>query len=120
MGYLGIDPRHIEPLADVMTYKGGVLGITHFGLTKARDSVLHLASFEKPLTIYSMLRRHWRLMVLKVSESIVLGQPMLGDTGSFQVVCRLGVQPAELVSKPTLFEHAWNVEVKTKRQRGTA
>ena len=44
---LSIDPRHMALLADVMTYKGEVLGITRFGLAKMRDSVLQLASFEK-------------------------------------------------------------------------
>ena len=47
MGDMGIDPRHMALLADVMTYKGEVLGITRFGLSKMRDSVLQLASFEK-------------------------------------------------------------------------
>lgn len=44
---MDIDPRHMQLLADVMTYKGDVLGITRFGLAKMRDSVLQLASFEK-------------------------------------------------------------------------
>ncbi|KAL9592773.1 MAG: hypothetical protein Q9179_006388, partial [Wetmoreana sp. 5 TL-2023] len=47
MGDMDIDPRHMQLLADVMTYKGEVLGITRFGLSKMRDSVLQLASFEK-------------------------------------------------------------------------
>ncbi len=47
MGDMGIDPRHMQLLADVMTYKGEILGITRFGLSKMRDSVLQLASFEK-------------------------------------------------------------------------
>ncbi|KAI9752373.1 MAG: hypothetical protein M4579_005644, partial [Chaenotheca gracillima] len=47
MGDMDIDPRHMQLLADVMTYKGEVLGITRFGLAKMRDSVLQLASFEK-------------------------------------------------------------------------
>ena len=34
-------------LADVMTYKGEVLGITRFGMAKMKESVLMLASFEK-------------------------------------------------------------------------
>ena len=42
-----IDARHSMLLADVMTYKGEVLGITRFGMAKMKDSVLMLASFEK-------------------------------------------------------------------------
>ena len=41
---MSVDPRHIQLLGDVMTYKGEVLGITRFGLSKMRDSVLQLAS----------------------------------------------------------------------------
>ena len=41
---IDIDPRHMQLLADTMTYKGEVLGITRFGLAKMRDSVLQLAS----------------------------------------------------------------------------
>ena len=44
---MSIDVRHSMLLADVMTYKGEVLGITRFGMARMKDSVLMLASFEK-------------------------------------------------------------------------
>lgn len=44
---LTVDPRHVSLLADIMTYRGEVLGITRFGVTKMKQSVLMLASFEK-------------------------------------------------------------------------
>jgi DNA-directed RNA polymerase III subunit RPC1 len=44
---IGIDSRHLLLLSDVMTFKGQVLGITRFGVSKMRESVLMLASFEK-------------------------------------------------------------------------
>ncbi|KAL5018248.1 hypothetical protein ScPMuIL_003970 [Solemya velum] len=44
---MSIDMRHVMLLADLMTYKGEVLGITRFGLAKMKESVLMLASFEK-------------------------------------------------------------------------
>jgi DNA-directed RNA polymerase III subunit RPC1 len=44
---IGIDCRHLLLLSDVMTFKGDVLGITHFGVSKMQESVLMLASFEK-------------------------------------------------------------------------
>ncbi|XP_015764049.1 PREDICTED: DNA-directed RNA polymerase III subunit RPC1-like [Acropora digitifera] len=44
---MSIDARHVMLLADLMTYKGEVLGITRFGLAKMKESVLMLASFEK-------------------------------------------------------------------------
>ena len=42
-----MDTRHLLLLADVMTFRGEVLGITRFGVAKMRESVLMLASFEK-------------------------------------------------------------------------
>ncbi|PSK79929.1 DNA-directed RNA polymerase III subunit RPC1 [Candidozyma auris] len=36
---MSVDPRHIQLLGDVMTYKGEVLGITRFGLSKMRELV---------------------------------------------------------------------------------
>ena len=44
---MSIDIRHVMLLADLMTYKGEVLGITRGGLAKMKESVLMLASFEK-------------------------------------------------------------------------
>ncbi|XP_062605530.1 DNA-directed RNA polymerase III subunit RPC1-like, partial [Saccostrea cucullata] len=44
---MSIDIRHVMLLADLMTFKGEVLGITRFGLAKMKESVLMLASFEK-------------------------------------------------------------------------
>lgn len=41
---MSIDVRHVMLLADLMTYKGDVLGITRFGLAKMKESVLMLAS----------------------------------------------------------------------------
>lgn len=41
-----IDDRHTQLLADEMTFKGQVLGITRFGVSKMKNSVLMLASFE--------------------------------------------------------------------------
>lgn len=41
-----IDIRHVQLLADVMTFKGKVLGITRHGVCKMTSSTLTLASFE--------------------------------------------------------------------------
>ena len=48
MGSYGIhiDTRHTQLLADEMTFKGLVLGITRFGVSKMKSSTLMLASFE--------------------------------------------------------------------------
>ncbi|MCP9257334.1 DNA-directed RNA polymerase III subunit RPC1 [Dirofilaria immitis] len=44
---IDLDQRHVMLLADLMTYRGEVLGITRNGLVKMKESVLLLASFEK-------------------------------------------------------------------------
>lgn len=96
---LGVDPRHTGLLGDVMTYKGEVLGITRFGVSKMKDSVLMLASFEKttdhlvglraldPLfaclltSLSTALAQFDASLYAKkdaiqgVSESIIMGQP---------------------------------------------
>jgi DNA-directed RNA polymerase III subunit RPC1 len=44
---LTVDPRHIALLADIMSYRGEILGINRFGVAKMKESVLMLASFER-------------------------------------------------------------------------
>lgn len=41
---LSVDHRHVMLLADLMTCRGQVLGITRHGLSKMKESVLMLAS----------------------------------------------------------------------------
>ncbi|MCJ1359857.1 MAG: hypothetical protein MMC33_009860 [Icmadophila ericetorum] len=117
MQSMEIDPRHMQLLADVMTYKGEVLGITRFGLSKMRDSVLQLASFEK--TPDHLFEAAWHMKADKiegVSECIIMGQSMSVGTGSFQVVRKLGIQNWELGRKPTVFEDTWNELEREKRK----
>jgi DNA-directed RNA polymerase III subunit RPC1 len=108
MGEMGIDPRHMQLLADVMTYKGEVLGITRFGLSKMRDSVLQLASFEKtPDHLFEAAAGMKSDKIEGVSECIIMGQTMNVGTGAFQVVRRLGLTSEDTVKKATAFEDAW-------------
>jgi len=105
---MGIDPRHMQLLADVMTYKGEVLGITRFGLSKMRDSVLQLASFEKtPDHLFEAAAGMKSDKIEGVSECIIMGQTMGVGTGAFKVVRRLGLVPVDTKPKPTAFEDAW-------------
>lgn len=116
MGDMGIDPRHMQLLADVMTYKGEVLGITRFGLSKMRDSVLQLASFEKtPDHLFEAAAGMKTDQIEGVSECIIMGQTMSVGTGAFQVVRRLGIQQKDLKQRPTAFETAWAAEAMMKR-----
>ncbi|KAK4126747.1 beta and beta-prime subunits of DNA dependent RNA-polymerase [Parathielavia appendiculata] len=117
MGDMGIDPRHMELLADVMTYKGEILGITRFGLAKMRDSVLQLASFEKtPDHLFDAAAGMKKDKILGVSECIIMGQTMSIGTGAFQVVRRLGIRDHQVAPKPTLFEDAWKKDEAIRRK----
>ncbi len=116
MGEMGIDPRHMDLLADVMTYKGEILGITRFGLSKMRDSVLQLASFEKtPDHLFEAAAGMKADRIEGVSEKIIMGQTMTLGTGAFQVVRRLGLVEAHVKQLPTPFEDAWAEEQELQR-----
>ena len=108
MGDMDIDPRHMQLLADVMTYRGEVLGITRFGLSKMRDSVLQLASFEKtPDHLFEAAWHAKKDKVEGVSECIIMGQSMSQGTGAFQVVKRLKLGERILGRNETVFEDTW-------------
>lgn len=108
MGGMDIDPRHMQLLADVMTYKGEVLGITRFGLAKMRDSVLQLASFEKtPDHLFNAAMGMKKDRIEGVSECIIMGQSMSVGTGAMKVVRTLGITPAEMKRKTSAFEEAF-------------
>ena len=91
---MSIDPRHVMLLADVMTYKGEVLGITRFGVAKMKDSVLMLASFEKTTDhLFDAALFGKSDSISGVSESIIMGNPaQTVGTG----------MPALVSQKPTL------------------
>ncbi|KAK2625246.1 hypothetical protein QTJ16_005615 [Diplocarpon rosae] len=117
MGDMGIDPRHMQLLADVMTYKGEVLGITRFGLSKMRDSVLQLASFEKtPDHLFEAAAGMKTDLIEGVSECIIMGQTMSLGTGAFQVVRKLGLRPEDTKMKPTLFEDEWKADLAERKK----
>ncbi|KAK0615060.1 RNA polymerase-like protein [Bombardia bombarda] len=117
MNDMNIDPRHMELLADVMTYKGEILGITRFGLAKMRDSVLQLASFEKtPDHLFDAAANMKTDSIEGVSECIIMGQTMTIGTGAFQVVRRLGIRDHQVTAKPTAFEDAWKKDEEVKKK----
>ena len=112
MGEMDIDPRHMQLLGDVMTYRGEVLGITRFGLSKMRDSVLQLASFEKtPDHLFEAAWHAKKDRIEGVSECIIMGQSISQGTGAFQVVQPLKIAPSLIGKKETVFESAWSATV---------
>jgi len=79
---IGIDTRHLMLLSDVMTFKGEVLGITRFGVSKMRESVLMLASFEKTTDHLFDAAAHGRIdEIVGVSECIIMGMEVPIGTG---------------------------------------
>jgi len=79
---IGIDSRHLLLLSDVMTFKGEVLGITRFGVSKMRESVLMLASFEKTTDHLFDAAVHGRTdAIVGVSECIIMGKDVPVGTG---------------------------------------
>jgi DNA-directed RNA polymerase III subunit RPC1 len=82
-----VDPRHIALVADVMTFKGQILGITRFGVSKMRDSTLMLASFEKTADhLFDAAFRGSYDPIQGVSERIIMGKPVALGTGLAQVL----------------------------------
>ena len=95
---IGIDSRHLLLLSDVMTFKGEVLGITRFGVSKMRESVLMLASFEKTTDHLFDAAVHGRTdAIVGVSECIIMGIPIPLGTGLFKLL-KKATAPASLTS----------------------
>ena len=81
-----VDNRHIQLLADLMTFKGVVLGFTRFGISKMKDSILMLASFEKTNDNLFDAAFHSRKDNIKgTSECIIMGKSIPLGTGLFKV-----------------------------------
>jgi DNA-directed RNA polymerase III subunit RPC1 len=115
---LSIDPRHMALLADVMTYKGEVLGITRFGLAKMRDSVLQLASFEKTADhVFDAGIAGKADKIEGVSECVIVGKTMGMGTGSVEVVRNMMWQRRDAHKLPTAFDDCWAVLHDKKKRR---
>jgi DNA-directed RNA polymerase III subunit RPC1 len=86
---MSIDRRHITLLADLMTCRGEVLGITRHGLAKMKESVLMLASFEKTSDhLFDAAYYGQKDTINGVSECIIMGIPMRVGTGLMKLLYR--------------------------------
>ncbi|XP_019885205.1 DNA-directed RNA polymerase III subunit RPC1 isoform X2 [Camponotus floridanus] len=84
---ISVDRRHLILLADLMTCRGEVLGITRQGLDKMKESVLNLASFEKTADhLFDSAYYGQRDAICGVSESIIMGIPIPVGTGMFKLL----------------------------------
>jgi DNA-directed RNA polymerase III subunit RPC1 len=84
---LSIDLRHVYLLADVMTHRGVVLGITRYGIQKMNSGVLTMASFERTTEhLYDAAVKQRSDKTLSVSESIIVGSHVPLGTNSCQLL----------------------------------
>lgn len=91
---MSIDPRHPMLVADLMTSRGEVLGITRQGLAKMKESVLNLASFEKTADhLFDAAYYGQTDLINGVSESIIMGIPMAVGTGLFKLLHKMDRDP---------------------------
>jgi DNA-directed RNA polymerase III subunit RPC1 len=113
---LSIDPRHVSLLADIMTYRGEILGITRFGVAKMKESVLMLASFEKTADhLFEAAIRGTKDKITGVSECIIMGNQIPVGTGLFSLLH--AVQPnqqiqTKLFEKKSLLLNSINTKLK--------
>ena len=99
---IGIDQRHLLLLSDVMTFKGVVLGITRFGVSRMRESVLMLASFEKTTDHLFDAAAHGRTdSIVGVSECIIMGIPIPLGTGLFKLLKKASAPAKKIRSDET-------------------
>lgn len=97
---LSIDSRHVNLLADIMSYRGEILGITRFGVAKMKESVLMLASFEKTADhLFEAAIRGSCDQINGVSECIIMGCPIPVGTGLFDLRHKLRMEE-RLMVKP--------------------
>ncbi|EGC39460.1 RNA polymerase III, largest subunit [Dictyostelium purpureum] len=84
---MSIDVRHVMLLADLMSFKGEILGITRFGIAKMKESVLMLASFEKTTDhLFDAAVHHRQDDIVGVSECIIMGSVIPLGTGLFKLL----------------------------------
>jgi len=93
---MSIDKRHVMLLADLMTCRGEVLGITRNGLAKMKESVLMLASFECTSDhLFDAAYFGQKDAIRGVSESIILGIPMNVGTGLLRLLYKPPNKPSQ-------------------------
>ncbi|CAG9816329.1 unnamed protein product [Phaedon cochleariae] len=104
---MSVDYRHIMLLAAQMTHTGEVLGITRGGLSKMKQSVLNLASFEKTADhLFDAAYYGQTDKINGVSENIIMGMPAPIGTGIFKLLHKPSYVDNTPNSEELLFETA--------------
>ncbi len=82
-----VNYRHLTLLADVMTFKGYLTGITRHGINKAQTGALKKASFEETVEIFlEAAVNHVKDISHGITESIMLGQLAPLGTGNIELI----------------------------------
>ncbi|XP_063925494.1 DNA-directed RNA polymerase III subunit RPC1-like [Zophobas morio] len=104
---MSVDYRHIMLLAAQMTHTGEVLGITRYGLSKMKQSILNLASFEKTADhLFDAAYYGQTDKINGVSENIIMGMPAPIGTEIFKLLHKPLHVDENPQSEPLLFETA--------------
>lgn len=91
-----VNHRHMSLLADVMTVKGFLTGITRHGVSKESISALKRASFEETVDVFLDAAVTSELDAIRgVSENIMLGQMAPVGTGNVDLI--LDTKKLELI-----------------------
>lgn len=81
-----VDKRHLNLIADLMTFKGSVHGFQRFGMAKMKDSILLHSSFERTSDVLFDAAMHSKIDKIRgVSECIITGKMAPIGTGLFKV-----------------------------------
>jgi len=98
-----VDARHIQMLGDCMTYRGQVLGINRYGISRMQTSTLMLASFERTNDfIFDAAVHQKRDNIKGVSECVILGSNINLGTGLFKILYDFGGRKTTPAAKPPL------------------
>ncbi|ENN81759.1 hypothetical protein YQE_01852, partial [Dendroctonus ponderosae] len=102
---MSVDYRHIMLLSAQMTHTGEVLGVTRQGLSKMKQSVLNLASFENTADhLFDAAYYGQTDQISGVSENIIMGMPAPIGTGLFKLLNKPQDVDMNPETKPLLFE----------------
>jgi DNA-directed RNA polymerase II subunit RPB1 len=83
----GVSNRHLGLLCDVMTRIGGLMSVDRYGINKNDIGPIAKASFEETEKILLKAALFGELdPVTGISANIMMGQPIRGGTGFFQVL----------------------------------
>jgi len=101
---MSIDKRHVALLADLMSCRGEILGITRHGLAKMKESVLMLASFERTSDhLFEASYYGQEDKITGVSECIIMGIPMSIGTGLFKLMQKTEIK-RQPKARPLIFD----------------